>query len=326
MMLRLVAPGGRLCYREARFMTLRGERGHMRRRWGLRAARESWRFFLLVAGTLCFVLSVRGFIMPNHLLSGGVTGLSLLLNAVFRTPVGLVVLIFNAPIFLLGFRDVGRRFVVYSGLAVVLFWLLVDHVPFPVLTRDPMLGAIFGGLFGGLASALAIRSGGSLAGFDILGVVLNRRFSLGIGEAGMILNGLIVLAASLIENPERAMYTLVAIYVSSRTLDAIQSPRPRKAVLIVSREYRGIKERLLLQMGRGVTLLKAEGAYTGSVSNVLLCVVTRFELRELRDIIRSEDPSAFVTVIEASDVIGRFKRPSAFDIWKRQQKSGDPEP
>ncbi len=177
---RPVAPSGRLCYRKARSMALWEERGHMRRRWGLRAAREGWRFFLLVAGTLCFVLSVRSFIMPNHLLSGGVTGLSLLLNAVFRTPVGLVVLIFNAPIFLLG--------------------------------------------------------------------------------------------------------------------------------------------------GRGVTILKAEGAYTGSVSDVLLCIVTRFELRELRDIIRSEDPSAFVTVIEVSDVIGRFKRPSAFSIWKRQQKSGDLEP
>ena len=180
--------------------------------------------FLLLAGTLCFVVAVKGFIIPNHLLTGGVTGLSLLLHALFKWPVGLLTLLFNVPIFLLGFRDVGRRFALYSGLAVLLFAATVDQFPIGALTLDPLLASIFGGI--------------------------------------------------------------------------------------------------LSDMARGVTLLKAEGAYTGAEGNILLCVLTRYELRDLKDIVREEDPEAFVTVFEASDVIGRFKRPTAFDLWKKSQRKG----
>lgn len=275
---------------------------------------------LLALGVLCFVVAVRGFIMPMKFLTGGVTGLSLLTNALLKWPVGLMTLLFNIPIFILGFRDVGRRFVIYSALAVVAFWLLVDHVPVPALTGDAMLASIFGGVFAGLGSALAVRAGGSLGGFDILGVVLNRRFSLGMGEAGLFLNGGLIAASALIGSPEKAMYTLASIYVSSRTLDALQSSRPRKAVLIISKQNLAIKERLLFEMARGVTILKAEGAYTGSDANALLCVITRYEMRDLRDIVKAEDPDAFVSVLEASDVIGRFKKPTAFSVWQKSRK------
>lgn len=275
---------------------------------------------LLGAGIFCFVLAIRGFILPNRFFSGGVTGLALLLHALLKWPVGLLTLLFNIPIFVLGFRDVGRRFAIYSGLSVVAFWLGVDHVPIEPLTRDPMLASIFGGLLGGLGSALAVRAGGSLGGFDILGVVLNRRFSLGIGEVGLLLNGALILAAGLLQDLELAMYTLVSIFVASWALDALQSPRPRKAVLVVSKRHAEIKERLLFQMARGVTILKAEGAYTGEDVSVLLCVVTRYELKELQEIVRGEDPEAFVSVLEASDVIGRFKRPTAFSLWQKSRR------
>ncbi len=275
---------------------------------------------LLALGTLAFVVAVKGLIQPTHLLTGGVTGVALLLSALFHWPVGLLTFVFNVPIFVAGFRDVGRKFAFYSGAAVLLFSLTVDHIPVPTLTHDPLLAGIFGGLLSGLGSALAIQAGGSLGGFDILGVVLNRRFSLGMGEASLVLNGVLVLASGLLDVPEQAMYTLISIYVASRALDTLLAPRSRKAVMIVSKESPAIKERILIQMARGVTLLKAEGAYTGEASNVLLCVLTRYELKELKEIIRAEDPQAFVTVFEASDVIGRFKRPTAFDVWKKNQK------
>ncbi len=185
-----------------------------------------------------------------------------------------------------------------------------------------MLAGIFGGLISGLGAAIALRSGASLGGFDILGVVLNRRFSLGVGEAGLFLNGAIIVAAGLLESPEMAMYTLIGIYVASKTVDAIQSPRPRKAVLIISSRSMQIREKILFKMGRGLTVLKAEGAYEGARQEALLCVITRFELRELRDLIREEDPGAFVTVLEASDVIGRFKKPTAYALWQKLRLGG----
>lgn len=170
-----------------------------------------------------------------------------------------------------------------------------------------------------MGGALAIRSGASLGGLDILGVVLNRRFNLGVGEAGLFINGALLVAAGFLEGPEKAMYTLLAIYAGAKTMDALQAPRPRKAVLIISRDPAAIKERILAQMARGVTILKAEGAYAGAPHDALLCVVTRFELRELRDIIRSVDENAFVTVLEASDVMGRFRTPTAYQLWKGQK-------
>jgi uncharacterized membrane-anchored protein YitT (DUF2179 family) len=281
-----------------------------------------WSLILLQLGVLSYVIAIKAFYIPNHLLSGGVTGIALLLHLLFNWPVGFLTFLFNIPIFLIGIRDVGKKFAVISALGVVAFWLVVDHVPIPPATHDHLLAAIFGGLLGGLATALALKAGGSLGGFDILGVVLNRRFSLGVGEASLILNGALISAAGLIENFELAMYTLVAIYVAGRSLDAIQLPRPRKAVLVFSKKNHTIKARILAEMGRGVSLFKTMGAYSGEEYEALLCVVTRYELREMRDIIRSADPEAFVSVLEASDVMGRFQRPSAFEqiALKRSRK------
>lgn len=278
-----------------------------------------FRILLLCLGTALFAVAVEGFYKPNVLLSGGVTGTSLLINRFTGFPVGLGVLLFNIPVFLLGFRDVGRRFALLSATGVGLFWLLVDFVPIAPLTQEPMLAAIFGGVLAGLGSSLAIRAGGSLGGFDILGVVVNRRFSTGVGEVLMTLNGILVLAAGLFVSPETAMYTLIAIYASGRTVDLLQTPRPRKAFLVMTRSPSRIRERIISEMGRGLTVLRAEGGFDGEDLTVLLCVVTRMEVRELSEIVKEEDRHAFTAVLEASEVLGSFRRPSAYQQLRRLQ-------
>lgn len=272
--------------------------------------RVTWQVAAIVIATVCYIVSIKMLIQPNHLLSGGVTGISLLLHALGKIPVGLGVLALNVPIFLWGYRDMGRRFAIYSALAVVLFWLGADHVPLRAATDDPMLGAIFGGVLGGIGSAIALKAGGSLGGLDILGVVLNRRFGLGVGEVGLALNGALILATGVLEKPELAMYTLAGIFAGSKTIDALYAPTPRKALLVVSRESRHIRDAILTQMHRGVTVLKGEGAFTGDSVDVLFCVVTRYELQEIREIVLREDPEAFVSVWQASDVYGHFRKRS----------------
>ncbi len=265
------------------------------------------------------------FLRPNQLLSGGVTGTALLIHEQVGFPVGLMVALFNVPIFALGVRVVGRRFAAYSALGVVFSWLLIDHAPLPALTNDPLLAGIFGGVFSGLATALALRSGGSLGGFDILGVVVNRRFSYGVGEVLMVLNGALIAAKGFLGTPELALYTLAGIYVSGRTLDGLLTVRPRKAFLIVSRAADRIRQRVLSQMRRGLTVLPAEGGYSAADTNVVLCVVTRPEMRELQEIVREEDRDAFVVVLEASAVVGYFREPSAFAYWReRRARSAGP--
>lgn len=282
------------------------------------------RVLLLLAGVLIFVLSLRGLIQSSHLLSGGVTGTALLLSDLVHLPVGLGMALLNVPIFLLGVRYVGKEFAIYSAVAVLASWLAADYVPFPVLTRDPMLAGVFGGLFFGVGSALALRAGGSLGGFDILGVVINRRFGLGIGEVLLVLNALLVVAAGFLGSPELAMYTLVSIFTSGKTIDTLQAPRRRKAFLIMTRKPDRIRDRVMAKMNRGLTVFHAEGAYTQSDITALLCVVTRPELKELSDLVRTEDPEAFVVVLEASDVLGSFRTPTAAAYWRRLQEPLDP--
>ena len=277
-------------------------------RASLRAALSlAGRLFLLLAGTASFAVAVRCLIEPNQLLSGGVTGTSLLLNRLVGVPVGLGAAVLNLPIFLLGFRDVGRRFAALSGLAVVTFWWLVDYLPLQPLTDDPMLAGIFGGALAGLGTALTLRAGGSLGGFDILGVVVNRRFGVGVGEALLVLNGTLVAAAGMTSTPELAMYTLIGIFAAAWTVDTLQTPRPRKAFFIVTRKAEAVRERIVREMNRGLTVIPAVGGFEREDVSVLLCVVTRAEVRELEELVRSVDPRSFAVVLEASHIAGWFR-------------------
>ena len=285
------------------------------------AIREGWRDLLLLAGVLAFVVAVRGLILPNRILSGGVTGMALLLNRLTDFPLGLAMALLNVPIFVLGVRYVGRAFALRSAVAVLATWLLADYAPVPAWTHDPLLAGVFGGLLAGVGTALAMKAGGSLGGFDILGVVINRRFGLGVGEVLLALNGAMVVVAGLIGTPELAMYTLVAIYAAGKTIDTLQSPRGRKAFLIMTRRPGPIRDRVLAQMNRGMTVFRAEGAWSHEGITALLCVVTRAELRELGDIVQEEDPDAFVVVLESSEVMGSFRSPTAAAYWRRLQEA-----
>jgi uncharacterized membrane-anchored protein YitT (DUF2179 family) len=285
------------------------------------AIRVVWRYALLLAGALVFVIAVRGLILPNRILSGGVTGMALLLNRLTAFPLGLAMALLNVPIFLLGVRYVGRAFAIRSAIAVIASWLLADYAPIPAWTHDPLLAGVFGGLLAGVGTALAMKAGGSLGGFDILGVVVNRRFGLGVGEVLLALNGILVVVSGLIGTPELAMYTLVAIYAAGKTIDSLQSPRGRKAFLIMTRRPDPIRDRVLKQMNRGITVLRAEGAWSREEITALLCVVTRAELRELGDIVQEEDTDAFVVVLESSEVMGSFRNPTAAAYWRRLQEA-----
>lgn len=284
-----------------------------------RVLRWAWRLFLMTAGTYLFVLALRSLVLPNRLLSGGVTGMALLLNRGLHLPVGLGMTLLNVPIFLFGARFVGRRFALLSALSVAATWVMTDYLPFRPLTNDALLAGIFGGVLYGLGSALALRAGGSLGGFDILGVVINRRFGLGVGEVLLALNGVLVLATGLLESPELAMYTLALIFASGKTLDALQSPRRRKAFLVMTHHPDRMRDRILREMNRGVTVFRAEGGWSHTDITTLLCVVTRAEIRELSDIVQEEDREAFVVVLESSDVLGAFRNPPAAAYWKRLQ-------
>ena len=267
----------------------------------------AWQALVII---LCEVLNAVVFnalIIPAKLLSGGVVGGALLLNQLFALPVGLQTLIYNIPIFIVGYRYLGRRFILLSIVGVASFSIFTDNLKVPTLTREVMLIAIFGGVLTGIADGIILRTGGSTGGFDIIGLIVSRRSGVPTGQVFIGFNVIIISLGALASNHiEIAMYTLIMLYVSSRVIDQFLSPTPRRAVLIISQKHKEIAERILNEMRRGVTYLEGRGAYTDREFYVLMCVVTRFELMEMRALVRAVDPDAFTVVLDAPDVIGRF--------------------
>lgn len=258
-------------------------------------------------------IAYRALIVPARLLSGGVVGSALLINQIFGLPIGLQTIVYNIPIFLLGFRYLGQRFVLLSIWGVLSFSFLLDNLVLPRITQDLLLVAVFGGVVTGIADGIILRTGGSTGGLDIIGLIVSRRFGVSIGQVFLVFNGLIIgLGALVNRHLEIAMYTLIMLYVSARVVDAIQAPTPRCFVLVISAKHQEIADRILKDLQRGVTYLEGMGAYTETEFRVMLCVLTRYELVELRVILNEIDSSAFTVVLPAQEVIGRFDQSTSF--------------
>lgn len=267
----------------------------------------AWQVIVILLCEALNAVAYNALIIPAKLLSGGVVGGALLLNQLFALPVGLQTMIYNIPIFIVGYRYLGRRFIALSVVGVAAFSIFTDNLKVPILTRETMLIAIFGGILTGIADGIILRTGGSTGGFDIIGLIVSRRSGVPTGQVFMGFNAVIIsLGALASNNIEVAMYTLIMLFVSARVIDQFLSPTPRRAVLIISMKHKEIAARILSDLHRGVTYLEGRGAYTDREFYVLMCVVTRFELMEMRSLVRSIDPDAFTVVLQAPDVFGRF--------------------
>jgi len=265
---------------------------------------------LIIGAELLNAYAFNALIVPARLLTGGVVGISLLLNQLFSLPIGLQTAIYNIPIFILGYRMLGRRFILLSIVGVASFSILTDNLKPIVLVDDILLVAIFGGILTGIADGLILRAGGSTGGFDILGVIVSKRISISIGQIFLAFNGVLIMFSALVNGPKLAMYTLISLFVSSRVVDTLQAVTPRRVALVVSMHSEAIAVRVLDELGRGATYLEGSGAFTDSQMKILMCVITRFELTDLKRLVREVDPNAFTVILDASDVVGRFDRHS----------------
>lgn len=269
-----------------------------------------WLWGLLVAA-LGGVLSGYAFAhlyVPHGLLSGGVSGIALLIHKLTGFSVGSQLLLYNIPILLFGLRSFGSRFLVYTAANLLATSLVTNQVTPTLLVDDPLLSAIFAGLLNGLGIGLALRVGGSSGGFDILGIVLNRRFSIGIGDVVLAVNLVIVsLGALYSKDITVALYTLIAIYGQGQVVNSLQLGQPKVTALIISPKATEIATAVLTHMGRGVTYLQGEGGFTHTQVRVMLCVVSRLELADLKRHVLAADPDAFMFVLATDEVVGRFK-------------------
>ncbi|MEF3275612.1 MAG: YitT family protein [Chloroflexus sp.] len=276
-------------------------------RWR-RLARVVADYVLLTVGALLSATAVRFFLVPNQVVSGGITGVAQLLNTFLGTPVGAVVLILNVPLLIAGWRYLGGAvFGVRTLYTVVVMSLAIDGLASFArpITNDPVLYSLYGGLIDGLGIGLVLRARGTTGGSDILARLIERRLGVQPGRSLLGFDTIVFTAALFSYGPEKILYALLVAFTSSRAIDTVLAAGKgaRQAVIITSTPD-PIRHEVLHRLGRGITQLEGIGGYTGTSRAVLLCVVARTEIGALKNIISSVDPSAFVIVGEVEEVIG----------------------
>jgi len=279
------------------------------RGWGWPVLREiGWNTGLLALGSVLCAVGVNGILIPHRFVSGGVTGLALVVHYLIPgLSVGLLYGLMNLPLFVAGWFFISRRFFIYSTIGMVIFSVAVEWVQLPVAlpVHDNLLAAMLAGLVMGAGSGIILKSLGSAGGTDILAVILLQRSSIRLGTTVLGFNVLVLAAAALLFSLEAALFTMIYLYVSSQIVNLVVTGlSQRKAAFIISPQWEGISARILTEIHRGVTILRGQGAYSGSEQRILYTVVTFREVAILKQIVRSEDPAAFVVISDTTEVMG----------------------
>lgn len=267
---------------------------------------------ILMAYAQIFIGSVIGaaayptFLIPNNIAPGGLTGVATILNYLAGWPVGITALILNIPLFLIGYRTMGKVFAFRSLVATALFTVLIDILPLKSVSEDPLLGTLFGGVVLGIGLGLILRGGATTGGSDMVARMVHRRFSfITVGMFLFALDFLVVLAAAIFIGGTQALYAMIDIYVCSRVIDAVMVGfGGNKACFVMTDAWQKITGRVLNEIERGCTLLDAKGAYSGTSRPVVMCVMSRQEMTALKRIVQEEDEKAFMFITEAHEALG----------------------
>lgn len=265
-----------------------------------------WNLGLIALGSALCAVALNGILIPREFLSGGFTGLALIIHYLFPAfPLGAIYCVLNIPNFAFGWKYVGRRFFLYSVAGMFIFSAAIQTIHIRLPVYDYLLSALLAGVIVGIGSGLILKSLGSAGGTDILSVILLKLFSIRLGTTILAFNGIILVAAAVLFTLEMALYTLIYLYISSYMVNLVVTGlNQRKAVTIISPQWNRISQEIMKELQRGVTILKGEGGYTGKDQHVLYAVITFRELSRLKGVIRQIDPDAFVVVTETLEVMG----------------------
>ena len=281
-------------------------------------------------GCLIASCSINLFVVPSHLLTGGAAGISIIFHYLFQLPIGAQTLLYNLPLLVASYRLLGKSYTVDVIFGTAFFSFCLDATKFlnayaPL--NDLLLAAIYGGVFNGIGYGLVFRMNGSTGGFDILGAIIKKYYSLNMGTVIFSFNCVIVTIAGFLFGIAPAMLTLICMYVTSHVTDkVIAGLNRRKAVLIVSEKSRDIADGIILGLKRGVTFLHGQGAFTGNERNIVMVVVSLTQVSKLKLIVHSIDRQAFMIIMSAGEVMGHgFTRPVRHDKKFRDEGKLSPE-
>ena len=253
---------------------------------------------------------LKSFLLPNHFLDGGITGISLLLNAIGGFNVSILLVLLNIPFVIIGYFHISKAFAWKTLIAIISLSLLLSFLEFPLITSDRLLIAFFGGFFLGMGIGLSIRGGCVLDGTEVLAIYTSRRTAISVGDVILILNILIFAAAAYLINVEIAMYAILTFLVASKTVDFIvQGIEEYTSVIIVSSNSELIQNAIITVMGRGVTIIRGTSGYGKKGRqekniDIIYTVITRLEIQKMRSEIAKIDEDAFVVESRVNDIQG----------------------
>ena len=272
---------------------------------------------LIIAGIFSAGFGLKGFLLPNNFVDGGATGISLLLTEITKIPLPVFIVVVNIPFILFGLKAIGKQFVIKTALAIIGLSACVAFIPYPQITNDKLLVAVFGGFFLGAGIGLSVRGGSVIDGTEVLAIFLNRKISLTVGDIILIFNIIIFSVAAYLLSIETALYSILTYLAASKTVDfIIEGIEEYTGVTIVSDFHKEIRQMITNELQRGVTIFNGEKGLLkqddkqGHIK-IIYTVITRLEIRKLNTEIEKLDPNAFVIMTSIKDTKGGMikKRP-----------------
>lgn len=264
-----------------------------------------WEYLMLALGSAIAAFAIEEFLVPCTILDGGVVGISIMVNNLTKIRLSLLTILLNIPFLIVGYKVLGRKFLAKAGFSMMMFSFFLEmFAPMVNMTDEYLLAVCFGGMILGIGVGIVISFGGCLDGTETVAILLNRKFDLPVGRTVLIFNIVIYSVAGFLFGFDRAMYSLLTYYITSKVLDVVENGMNQaKAAMIITNDGKEIADMIYKRMGRTVTILEGEGLISGR-KVVLYCVFNRLEIYELKRLISEADASAFVAINEVSEIIG----------------------
>ncbi len=261
----------------------------------------------VLLGVAVTAFALAWFLIPGKIAAGGVSGLAIVIFHLLRLPVGATMLVLNIPLFIVSLKTFGAMFGAKTLFGAISMAILVDvfgHYAVPV-TNDPLLASIYGGVIAGIGLGIAFRHGGSTGGTDMAAQLLARYFPTSVGQALLIVDGVVIALAGFVFGPELALYALIAVFITTKAIDVVQEGQSyAKAAFIISVNPDLIGQAIIHRLERGATALQGRGVFTGADRDVLFVIVARSEISQLKRIVYEADPNAFVVIGDVHEVLG----------------------
>ena len=268
---------------------------------------------MIIIGAAITAYGLEAVLIPNNVIDGGVTGVSIMGAEISGLPLGLFLFILNIPFVYLGYKQIGKTFAIMSviGIAALSLGTVLMHHLTPILSeKDPLLVVASGGILLGIGIGIVLRNGGALDGSEVLAVLISRKIPFSVGDIILMINVFIFAVAAFIYTLESALYSALTYYIAKTVIDIVQVGLEKsKSVKIISKNSRDIGDAIQARLGRSITYTMGRGGFSNEETEIITCVINRMEETKMLDIIREHDPGAFVVVSDVSEVRGgNFKK------------------